>query len=85
MRQELLIAEGQLVGAEGAFDTKLKTPSENTPVGFNENYRSQFGGERPTFNDGSLFAGYRFGRGDIGPWYLERTKAQLKFSICCLQ
>ena len=71
--QELEIADGQLLGAQGNFDTKLKASSENTPVGFYETYRSQFGVEQPTFNGGSLFAGYRFGRGDIEPWYLERN------------
>ncbi len=71
--QELAIADGQVIGAQGNFDTKLKASSENTPVGFYETYRSQFGVERPTFNGGSLFAGYRFGRGDIEPWYLERN------------
>ncbi len=74
---ELTIAEGDIIQAEGNFDTKLKASSENTPVGFYETYRSKFGVERPTFNGGSVFAGYRFGRGDIEPWYLERNTNEL--------
>ncbi len=80
--QEFDIAEGEFQTAQGSFDTKLKANSENTPVGFYETYRSQFGVEQPTFEGGSLFAGYRFGRGDIEPWYLERNTnagGELKF------
>lgn len=75
--RELEIAEGALIQAQGGFDTKLKASSENTPVGFYETYRSKFGVERPTFEGGSVFAGYRFGRGDIEPWYLERNTNEL--------
>ena len=71
--EELRIANGKQIQAAGNFDTKLKISSENTPVGFYETYRSKFEVEQPTFNGGSLFAGYRFGRGDIPPWYLERN------------
>ena len=75
--QELTIAEGAVTLAQGSFDTKLKAVSENTPVGFYETYRSNFGIEQPTFNGGSVYAGYRFGRGDIPPWYLERNTNEL--------
>ena len=75
--QESAIAQAELLQAEGGFDTKLKASSENTPVGFYETYRSKFGIEQPTFNGGSVFAGYRFGRGDIEPWYLERNTNEL--------
>ena len=75
--RESAIAEAELVQAQGGFDTKLKASSENTPVGFYETYRSKFGVEQPTFNGGSVFAGYRFGRGDIEPWYLERNTNEL--------
>ena len=75
--RELTIAEGKIIQAQGGFDTKLKASSENTPVGFYETYRSNFGIEQPTFNGGSVFAGYRFGRGDFEPWYLERNTNEL--------
>ena len=75
--QESAIAQAELLQAQGGFDTKLKASSENTPVGFYETYRSKFGIEQPTFNGGSVFAGYRFGRGDIEPWYLERNTNEL--------
>ena len=66
------IALGQQVGASGAFDTKLKGASENGPQGFYENYRQSLGIVQPTYWGGEVFAGYRIGRGDFQPWYLER-------------
>ncbi len=75
--REFQIAQGSAIQAQGNFDTKLKASSENTPVGFYETYRSNIGIEQPTFNGGSVFAGYRFGRGDFEPWYLERNTNEL--------
>lgn len=76
------IADGQQLAANGNFDTKFKASSENTPVGFYETYRSNIGIELPTFQGGSLFGGYRQGRGDIEPWYLERnTNAGGEFKL----
>jgi outer membrane protein TolC len=66
------IALGQQIGASGAFDTKLKGASENGPQGFYENYRQNLGVVQPTYWGGEVFAGYRIGRGDFQPWYLER-------------
>jgi outer membrane protein TolC len=66
------IALGQQIGASGAFDTKLKGASENGPQGFYENYRQSLGIVQPTYWGGEVFAGYRIGRGDFQPWYLER-------------
>ena len=71
--EELTIANGGQIQAAGSFDTKFKIDSENTPVGFYETYRNKFAVEQPTFNGGSVFAGYRFGRGDFSTWYLERN------------
>ena len=67
------IATGERIAALGNFDTKFKAVSENTPVGFYETYRNSLGVELPTFQGGSLFGGYRQGRGDLEPWYLERN------------
>lgn len=66
------IAAGDHLAAHGAFDTKLKGASENGPTGFYETYRQSIGAERPLYGGGALFAGYRVGRGEFQPWYLER-------------
>ena len=81
--EELNIANGGQIQAEGSFDTKLKVDSENTPIGFYETYRNKFTVEQPTFNGGgSVFAAYRQGRGDFSTWYLERnTNAGGEFSL----
>ncbi len=65
------IALGQQVGASGAFDTKLKAASENGPQGFYQTYRQNVGVIQPTYWGGEVFAGYRIGRGDYQPWYLN--------------
>lgn len=67
------IAIGQQIGASGAFDTKLKAFSENAPTGFYENYRNGIGVVQPTMWGGEVFAGYRVGRGNFEPWFLERN------------
>lgn len=66
------IAAGNHLVAHGAFDTKLKGASENGAVGFYQTYRQNAGFEQPTMWGGSVFGGYRIGRGDFQPWYLER-------------
>jgi len=66
------IAQGQYTSAQGNFDTKLKGGSENGPTGFYQTYRHNVGVEQPTMWGGSFFGGYRIGRGDFQPWYLER-------------
>lgn len=66
------IAFGEHLAAHGAFDIKLKGASENGPLGFYETYRNVVGLEKPTYGGGSVFAGYRIGRGEFQPWYLER-------------
>lgn len=66
------IAEGEQLAAAGNFDLKLKAASENGPTGFYQTYRQLVGLEQPTYWGGEVFAGYRLGRGDYQPWYLER-------------
>ena len=66
------IALGQQVGARGAFDLKLKGASENGPQGFYQTYRQSIGVVQPTYGGGEVFAGYRIGRGEFQPWFLER-------------
>jgi outer membrane protein TolC len=66
------IAFGDHLSAHGAYDVKLKGATENGPLGFYESYRHRFGFERATYGGGSIFGGYRIGRGEFPPWYLER-------------
>ena len=70
--QQNQIAAGNQTAAWGAFDTKLKAASENGPLGFYETYRNSSGFSRPIYHGGEVFGGYRVGRGDFQPWYLER-------------
>lgn len=66
------IAVGEQVAAAGEFDLKLKGASENGPLGFYQTYRQSIGVVQPLYGGGEVFAGYRIGRGDFQPWYLER-------------
>ena len=70
--QQARIAQGNQIAAWGAFDTKLKASSENGPLGFYETYRHGAGFSRPIYDGGDVFGGYRLGRGNFQPWYLER-------------
>lgn len=66
------IAQGNYLSAQGNFDLKLKAASENGPTGFYETYRQSFGFDQPIYSGGNYFGGYRVGRGEFQPWYLER-------------
>ncbi|WP_218934189.1 TolC family protein [Rosistilla ulvae] len=70
--QDYQIAAGKQTAAWGAFDTKLKASSENGPLGYYETYRNGAGFEQPVYRGGEVFGGYRIGRGEFQPWYLER-------------
>ncbi len=70
--RETEIANGNVIAAQGGFDTKLKASSENGPTGFYQTYRQQTGVIQPLYNGGEVFGGYRIGRGDFEPWYRER-------------
>ncbi|MFO0939476.1 MAG: TolC family protein [Pirellulales bacterium] len=65
-------AGGQIVGAYGAYDTKLQGYTLSEPTGFYRNYRNGIGFARQTWWGTYLSAGYRIGRGDFQPWYKER-------------
>jgi outer membrane protein TolC len=71
-------AEGELLAARGAFDTRLKAGGEGVPQGYYDRYTADLGIEQPTRLWGSrFFGGYRIGRGDF-PSYLgglETNKA----------
>lgn len=66
------IAQGEQLAAAGEFDLKFKGASENGPLGFYQTYRQSIGMIQPLYGGGEVFAGYRIGRGDFQPWYLER-------------
>jgi len=70
--QERGVAAGELLAAEGSFDTRLKGATISQPLGFYKNYRNSLGLEQPTWNGGKVTAGYRIGDGDFPPWYGER-------------
>lgn len=65
-------ADGVVLSANGQFDTSFKASTENGPVGFYETYRHTIGISQPVYAGGEVFAGYRLGRGEYQPWYLER-------------
>jgi len=71
-RLERNVRSGDNLSAQGEFDLKLKADSENTPEGFYQTYRNGMGFDQPLMSGGSVFGGYRIGRGDFEPWYLER-------------
>ena len=66
------IAQGEYLSAQGNFDTKLKGATMNGPLGYYQTYRQSLGFDQPTYWGGSVFGGYRVGRGNFQPWYLER-------------
>lgn len=66
------VALGEQIAASGEFDLKLKGASESGPVGFYQTYRQSVGVIQPLVQGGEVFAGYRVGRGEFQPWYLER-------------
>jgi outer membrane protein TolC len=66
------IAAGEAIASHGPYDLRLKATSEAGPLGFYQTYRQQAGVEQELFNGSTLFAGYRLGRGNYQPWYLER-------------
>lgn len=70
------IAQGELLQANGEFDLKLKADTLNMPMGFYENYRQAIGAEQPLFGGGSVFGGYRLGRGNFPEWYGYRETKQ---------
>ncbi|GEM_PF-1348197 len=66
------VAAGDLLSATGAFDYKLKAYALAMPLGFYQNQRAVLGAEQPMYGGGSLRGGYKYGDGDLQPWYKER-------------
>lgn len=66
------VANGEILSANGNFDTKLKAASENGALGFYQTSRNSIGVAQPLYGGAELFGGYRVGRGKFEPWYQER-------------
>ena len=85
-RQQARLADGELLSAYGEFDHKLKAFTLSEPTGFYENYRHGIGVARQTWWGGQVAAGYRIGRGQFQPWYLEReTEKGGEFKLAWIQ
>lgn len=66
IRQEIELAGGDLLAAQGGFDSRLFARGEAAPTGYYDRFTSDLGIEQPTRLWGSrLYAGYRLGRGDF--------------------
>jgi len=66
IRQETELASGDLLAAQGGFDSRLFARGEAAPTGYYDRYVADLGIEQPTRVWGSrLYAGYRIGRGDF--------------------
>ncbi len=68
---ERAIAAGELLAAASPYDLLLAAESISQPVGFYENYRHGAALKQNLVCGGSVFAGYRVGRGEFEPWYQE--------------
>ena len=66
------VANGDILSANGNFDTKLKATSENGALGFYQTNRNSIGVSQPLYGGAEVFGGYRVGRGNFEPWYQER-------------
>ena len=66
------VANGEILSANGNFDTKLKAASENGSLGFYQTNRNSIGVTQPLYGGAEVFGGYRVGRGKFEPWYQER-------------
>lgn len=85
-RQQPALANGELLSAYGAYDTKFHAHSLSEPTGFYETYRNGLGLARQTWWGGYVSAGYRVGRGFFQPWYKERqTDDAGEFKLAFIQ
>jgi outer membrane protein TolC len=71
-RQLRITAGGEQLESLGEFDLKFQGEAIAQPEANYENFRYNFGLKQWTPTGVELFAGYRLGRGQFEPWYLER-------------
>lgn len=77
-----VVASGERLSAEGAFDLNLDGYTNGQPLDFFENSWHVYSLKRKTYWGGEVGAGYRLGRGSFEPWYLEReTNDGGEFSV----
>jgi outer membrane protein TolC len=68
-REEIAIAEAELVAARGGFDTRLRAGAAAEPYGFYQHELFDVGVTQPTTLGGlELDGGYRLGQGDFAVW-----------------
>ena len=72
-RQELMIASGALLSAEGAFDLKFQSKANSNQFGFYRNRDGGIGVTQPLRALGAeVFGGYKRGQGNFGSWEQDR-------------
>ena len=77
-----VVASGEALSAEGAFDRKFEAFGNGQPLDFFENQWGFAKLERNTMWGGKVGAGYKLGRGSFEPWFLEReTNDGGEFSV----
>ena len=70
--REQQVAAGKETAAWGEFDLQVKSYGITEPLGFYNPHRALVLLDQPLYSGGSLFGGYRVGRGPFQPWYKER-------------
>lgn len=66
-----VIAQGELIAAASPYDLRLEAESISQPIGYYENYHHSVVVKQNLYHGGSVFGGYRLGRGEFEPWYQE--------------
>lgn len=81
-RLERAVADGKQLSEWGDFDTNLKAFNTNGPLGFYKTYRNGIAVEKPIFQGGYVYSGYKIGDGKFQPWFKEReTNESGEFSV----
>jgi outer membrane protein TolC len=63
------IADGEVLAAEGRFDTTVRTRVDLDEVGYYDNRRMDFWVEQPlSWQGASVYSGYRVGDGEFAPY-----------------
>jgi len=73
--QEVEIASGQRLAAEGGFDLNLRGRGSSQGGSFSNSRLDVLAEQATPYNGMSLFSGYRFGQGDFPVYYGDRLTA----------
>src|SRR5690349_19732670 len=66
---ETEVADGELLAAEGRFDTTVQVRVDSDSLGYYSNRRADLWVEQPFASSGmSLYSGYRVGAGEFAPY-----------------